>query len=272
MTIDLSTDLTTDITATLTVTDDGDQCGEQYQSAYEIALYADGRQIGRVGDVVAPVSGWAIGAWLAPGAHADINGSGLALWGDSQPGGWTTAHDDGATTGRPRVANGPYDSAEGGDPIIVMGGEGMLDIEIAPADIPEWSAAVAELDRLTAANEADPDDEAIEDAWDAADSATYEIRSAIAEAIEDAIDRVVYEGMPAEPTADDVLAQLNGEEQDGLEWGNYQGAGPVIAWRDADGLAQFRWWPNADEIREAVDATVAPAVAERIARDLRDEA
>jgi hypothetical protein len=236
-----------------------------------IRLYADGRQIGRVGDQVAAVEGWAIGAWLAPGAHQDILGSALALWGDSQPGGWSAAHGDGAVTGRPRVATGPYDRAEAGDPIIVHGGEGMLDIEILPADIPEWSAAVAGLERVTAANEKDPDDELMAIAWSATDRVASEIREAVAEAIGDAIDSVVDDGLPEEPTADDVLAYLCGQDQDGLEWGDYLGAGPVIAWRDADGDACFRYWPTADEIREAVDATVAPAAVARIMGDLNDD-
>jgi hypothetical protein len=199
--------------------------------------------------LVAPVEGWAIGAWLKPGAHEDIDGSALALSGHLQPGGWHTAHGDGGSTGRPSVDHGPYDHDDGDAPIIVRGGEGMPDIKVIPADIPEWAAAVAELERLTTAFDADPDDESI-----AADDAATDIRAAICEAINDAIDAVVDEGRPEEP--------------DGLEWGEYRGAGPVIAWRDADGEAQFRWWPDADDIREAVNATVAPAVAARIMADL----
>lgn len=263
--------ITTDITAKITVNDGGSECGGRYQSSYEIAIYADGRQIGRCGDQIVAVEGWAIGAWLRPGAHQDINGSGLDLWGSNQPGGWSTAHSDEATTGRPRVANGPYDRTGGGDPIVIMGGEGFLDIEVSPADIPEWAEAVAELERLTAANEADPDDGATASALEAAEQSASEIRDAIAEAIEDAIDSVVDEGRPEEPTAEDVLCHLRGEDQDGLEWGDYLGAGPVIAWRDADGEAQLRWWPDEDDIREAIAATVVPALVERITGDLRDD-
>ena len=256
--------ITTEITATLTVADSGSECGGQYQSTYEIQLFANGRPIGRVGDAPAPVSGWAIGAWLAPGAHQDIDGSGLAMWGDSQPGGWSTAHGDGVTTGCPR----PYiaHDSECWDPVTVCGGEGCDDIEINPEDVPEWAEAVATHRAALAVYEDSGDDA---DAWESADSAeatAEEIRAAVCAAIEAAIEAVADEGFPDEPEADDVWRYLH--EHDGLWWGDYCGAGPVIAWRDADGDTHFAWHPTADEIRDAVDATMAPAAVARILGDL----
>lgn len=43
--------------------------------------------------------GWWLVGWLAPGANGDLDGSGLALWGDSQSGGWRVLDDDGQMSG-----------------------------------------------------------------------------------------------------------------------------------------------------------------------------
>jgi hypothetical protein len=42
---------------------------------------------------------WRLASWLAPKAHADLDGSGLALWGDAQPGGWRVCDSDGQSRG-----------------------------------------------------------------------------------------------------------------------------------------------------------------------------
>lgn len=61
--------------------------------------------------------GWANCGWLARGASADLDGSGLACWGDSQPGGWRTCDGDGQSSGRPRARSD-------GDTVVLTGGEG----------------------------------------------------------------------------------------------------------------------------------------------------
>ena len=61
-------------------------------AAYELDL--------TVGAASRTVPGWVCCGWIAPGASADLDGSGLANWGDSQPGGWSVCDGDGAFSGR----------------------------------------------------------------------------------------------------------------------------------------------------------------------------
>jgi hypothetical protein len=62
---------------------------------YEAHITVDGLYLGSV-------RGWRFCGHLKPGAHADIDGSGIALWGDSQPGGWRVLDSDGEFCGLPR--------------------------------------------------------------------------------------------------------------------------------------------------------------------------
>ena len=74
-----------------------DECGGQCSAEGTITLTIAGQE-------VASLACWAACGWLARGASQDLDGSGLALWGSAQPGGWSSCDGDGANTGRPRIA------------------------------------------------------------------------------------------------------------------------------------------------------------------------
>lgn len=80
--------------------------------------FADHDATIRVGAAECEARCWSYVGWLARGASADLDGSGLALWGDSQPGGWSVCDSDGQCSGRVRAEsdrNGVHIyAAEGG--------------------------------------------------------------------------------------------------------------------------------------------------------------
>ena len=240
--------MNTNITATLEITDEGSEYGGQYQSTYTVRLFADGKQIGKNGDVIADAEGWAIGAWLAPGAHQDIDGSGLALWGDSQPGGWRTADGDGASTGIPRVtSDGAWVKSEPYDPIIVTGGEGCLDVQIIPDDIPEWKDACDNLK-----NNEDNDDN-YQSLYDTA----YDVRQEVCGAIEEALEQVLDGSHhPCEPQIEDIfneLDEIRDLEDINIRVGNYLGCGPVLAWK-SETVYYYEPHPTEHDIETALDS------------------
>lgn len=63
-------------------------------------LYANYELHLTVGSASRTVPGWLCCGWIAPGASADLDGSGLANWGSSQPGGWSVCDGDGVFSGR----------------------------------------------------------------------------------------------------------------------------------------------------------------------------
>jgi hypothetical protein len=63
-------------------------------------LYANYTLPLTVGAASRTVPGWMCCGWIAPGASADLDGSGLRNWGSSQPGGWSVCDGDGAFSGR----------------------------------------------------------------------------------------------------------------------------------------------------------------------------
>ena len=249
-----------DITATITLTDPGSDCGGQFIASYAIQLLSDGKSIGS-----GTVEGWALGAWLAPGACEDIDGSGL----DSQPGGWTSADGDAASSGLPRAcAEGDHE-----EPIVIYGGEGCSEITVEPREVADWKYA---LDAANAAEEAyetapdDPDDEL----WAASEKAIErckQIRASLVKAINEAVEDVAHEGHPKQPTAEEVLVGGLENEEHGLSWGDYEGAGPCIAWRDSDGEPHFMYHPDSGNILAAAREVVAPAIADEILKDLSDD-
>lgn len=254
--------MNTNITATLEITDEGSEYGGQYQSAYIVRLFADGKQIGKNGDVIAGAEGWAIGAWLAPGAHQDIDGSGLELWGDSQPGGWRTADGDGANTGTPRVnSDGAWVKSEPYEPINIDSGEGCLDVQIIPDDIPEWKDACDNLK-----NNEDNDDN-YQSLYDTA----YDVRQEVCDAIEEAIEQVLDGShRPSEPNQEDVyneLTEITGRV-DGIDIrvGNYLGCGPVLAW-EIDNVYYYEPHPTEHDIETALDS-VKPNIIKIIKNQL----
>jgi len=198
-----------------------------------------------IGEQSIQVGGWVICGWLRPGAHADLDGSGLASWGSSQSGGWTTCRGDGAISGTPR--------ARADDDVI----------RIVPAEGRDGGGVVARKD-VAQWRDADDDD---------ADDVREEIVSAVGHAL-DMLDIDV-----AEPTADDVWDALSAraasEYDDCVRSGaeiavvDHLSAGVVLVWRAGpDDDREMRWWPTRDEIAEAVEAV--DGLADRIASDVAD--
>lgn len=59
-----------------------------------------------VGDETQFLECWKLASFLEAGASCNLDGSGLALYGNSQPGGWVCLDSDGADTGAPRARIG----------------------------------------------------------------------------------------------------------------------------------------------------------------------
>jgi len=74
----------------------GDAYGDVYMIYYTVSLAIDNRRH--------ELRGFFLGGWIPAGAHQDIDGSGLADWGSSQPGGWRTCDTDGQESGAIRVS------------------------------------------------------------------------------------------------------------------------------------------------------------------------
>lgn len=175
-------------------------------------------------------NGWALLGWLAPGAHADLDGSGLEVWGDGQSGGWTQCDGDGREQGLPRAKT--VQVYEAGrhiamDSEIVIG-----DVTVTADDIHAWRTALD-------AEDADPE----------------AIRDQIIEAINDAIE---FCGSPSfgEPDAKtiyDDLRHIDDLRDLPVRIDDWQGAGLVLAWRDGNKY-EFAYWPNQDDVRRAVDS------------------
>lgn len=207
-----------------------------------------------VGDHVITLDCWAHVGWLVPGANADLDGSGLALWGSSQPGGWSVCDGDGQTSGRPTCDGTSGDEC---DPLTV--GTDQFTAEITPDMVPEWADAVAALATL---EDSDDDSDEIADAIDVARSDVLAIRSAVANAIGEALDD--YSVDVPEPDAADVydyLDPIDAIPDASVRFGNYRGCGPVVAWIDADGDHCIDFHPSGDLPRSLRDAVCAAAVA-----------
>jgi len=206
---------------------------------YRVTLAAGDRQV--------DIDCWGHCGWLAPGASADIDGSGLAAWGDSQPGGWSVCDGDGAYDGRPRVIADRSPAC--GDPVCV-GATHLGTQEITPDMVPEWAAALAAL-------AATPEGA---DEWVDRESAAADIRDAVAEAIEVALKDVAADC--PEPSAAEVWHALGRTaEVDGVDCvrvGSWIGC-PLVAWSDGE-LIRYDWWPTRSP-RGALDAASAAASA-----------
>lgn len=200
-----------------------------------------------VGEHAVEIECWGHCGWLAPGASADIDGSGLTLWGDSQPGGWSVCDGDGAYDGRPRVIEERSDDC--GTPISV-GATHLDGAEITPDMVPEWAAALAAL-------AATPEDA---EEWSDRESDAADVRAAVVAAVEAALEDIGADC--PEPTADEVWEALGRTaEVDGAECvraGRWIGC-PLVAWR-VHGETYYDWWP-------AEAPAGALAAAERAAKD-----
>lgn len=217
-----------------------------------------------VGEHEVTVPAWAHCGWLAPGAHADLDGSGLAVWGDSQPGGWSVCDGDGAYSGRVRVIDDR--DPEPADPITV-GADHLGSVEIEPEIVPEWAAALAAV--AAAPEDSDERSEREDEASD--------VREEIVEAIKAALDRVLIDVDP--PTAEEVWDALGSRaEVDGaprVRVGRWLGC-PLVAWRTETGCCYDSWPDGAPNgavkaarqaAAEAAEQSVEDAVAAVTAED-----
>lgn len=203
---------------------------------------------------------WGHCGWLAPGAHSDLDGCGLELWGDSQPGGWSVCDGDGGSEGRAVVQDGSH--PEPHEPISIA--SGFDSTSITSDMVPEWADALAAL-----AETPEDDDEQ----WEVASMAADEARAAVVAAIKAALGSVSCEC--DEPTAEEVWDELGDESAvDGVSCvrvGRWIGC-PLVAWRDGDKYG-FDWWP-AKAPTAAIDAAVRAsrrAVHEAVATLIRPD-
>lgn len=164
----------------------------------------------------ATVGGWVNCGWLKPGANSDLDGSGLALWGNSQPGGWTQCDGDGQSDGRPWL------EADGTtlyvcDNYVYGAGESTsFDLLKLAHWLSEAEAAALVEDIVFAHRECDSPD----------------------------ID---------EPTAEEIARELGCDDDNPIVMGNYCDAGRVLAWVNREGEVRSTYWPNEREIRVACD-------------------
>jgi len=211
---------------------------------------------------------WALCGWIQPGASADLDGYGLAQWGSSQPGGWSCCDSDGAYTGRYTLSHSPADGWD--EPIRIEApypdGE---DVEITPADLPEWQALIAQAEAATTARETASDQEEDEAgltpcdhacaAEEAAEDAAQAYRDSLVEALGEALDEAEPIAVP-EPDAGDIWHDLDESDVPGIRVGDWRGAGWVIVWRDAAGDFEHRYWPDESDVRIACKMAQSVAV------------
>lgn len=246
-------DITTTISAEVTDVWSPDEMGG--------GCYADHTVRIAVGEKTLDVTGWVCCGWLTPGANQNLDGSGLANWGDSQPGGWSVCDGDGASTGRVRTSDPRQPDAFSA---IVVGADNNESVSVWPADVPEWDAAV------TAARAAGESEEATMDAYDDLLALAAAIRKEVIDALDSALDDA-YDAAPdlaPEPDAETVwdsldrhaVAEADGEDL--VRLGDWNGAGLCLAWRTEDGH-DFAWHPTEDDVRNAV-AGAAPAMESEI--------
>jgi hypothetical protein len=199
-----------------------------------------------VGDREIEIPCWGHCGWLAPGASADIDGSGLSAWGDSQPGGWSVCDGDGAYDGRPRVIDEALPTEC--DTPITIGATHLDSVDVTPDMVPEWAAAVAAL-------YATPEDA---EEWSDRESAAADVRRAVVAAVEAALEDIGADC--PEPTAAEVWEALGrSAEVDGADCvrtGRWLGC-PLVAWRAGEQI-EYDWWPTSAP-RGAVDAASAAA-------------
>jgi hypothetical protein len=113
-----------------------------------------------IGDDTHSINCWKFATWLEAGASADIDGSGLRNWGNSQPGGWRVLNGDSQTTGIPRGWLSDDKSA------VELKAEGdSLTIQVPEGCDPDEFLEALEAAIEEAATEADPDEPDADDVW-----------------------------------------------------------------------------------------------------------
>lgn len=238
----MATSITTTISATA-----GEASIDEPSEGYGSANYTTTL---KVGDREIDIPCWGHCGWLAPGANADLDGSGLSVWGDSQPGGWSVCDGDGAYDGRPRVIE---DRESVCDTPIIVSATHLDSLEVTPDMVPEWAAAVAAL-------AATPEDS---EEWSDRESDAADVREAVAAAIEAALEDIRADC--PEPTGGEVWGALGiSAEVDGVDCvrvGRWIGC-PLVAWR-AGGETEYDWWPTEAPAKavEAAKRAAADAAA-----------
>jgi len=219
------------------VADDPKKVGGGCYANYEVNVSIDDAPVGSVG-------GWVVCGWLKPGAHMDLDGSGLLLWGSSQPGGWRTRSSDGAYSGTPKLL-ADLEALQYDEAIVISGGEGMHDLCLTSHDIEVWRSYEIAAADAAARGSADSMELAAEAA---------EVRNAIISALEKELDALDIP-CPKEPSSREIFEYLPHSNVEGIRYGDYCGAGPVLAARYTNGLEQsYTHWYHPD--REDVEAAV----------------
>lgn len=232
--------------------DDIEEQGGSLVASYQVTMTIAGRE--------PTVGGWYTCGWIAPGASQDLDGSGLANWGSSQPGGWSVCQGDGQVSGRPAVEVGEDD--DGAPCVVITQGYGMGDdIVLTCADLGvEWPDSDA----------VDADDnDAIVECVEAETEARDAVQS-FADAIGAALDNAIP-SPPAEPSSEEVWNDLWPELSRGgddlpVRVGKYLGCDMRVAIRDVDEYVDYHpddeSWERAAE--QAICAWVIATVRDRV--------
>jgi hypothetical protein len=161
-----------------------------------------------VGTHTSIVGGWMVCGWIAAGASADLDGSGLANWGSSQPGGWSCCDSDGACGGNPSVSSDDYG-------VTVTAGDGRTG---------DMKITIASLLGLTEAEQTIIEEHLI----------LYRPLAALASEIRSALDEM-SRGV-SEPSADELWDEMSHDEvvEDRVRVGSFGGY-PVVVICNSDG-------------------------------------
>ena len=172
------------------------------------------------------LGGWNVCGWLAPGASQDLDGSGLALWGSSQPGGWTSCDSDGSGRGYPIAryeAETNYDEDDNEFVTIVI-----------------------------TVSASDNRGEVYEFAFEGSESEAETLCEAISEALKDA--NPGCDEPDSETIFDDIDDDaFNFGSDYPIRFGDWNDAGKVLAWKVGDEY-DHRYWPDAGDVSDAMRA------------------
>lgn len=168
------------------------------------------------------LNGWNVCGWLAPGANQDLNGSGLALWGDSQPGGWTSCDDDGSQRGYPTADYEVEDNDDDTESIIIT------------------------------VSSSDNCDKVYEFEFDGTEAEAESLCDKISEALREA--NPGCDEPDSETIFDDIdYDAFNFGSDYPIRFGDWNDAGKVLAWKVGDEY-DHRYWPDAGDVSDAMRA------------------
>ena len=194
--------------------DDAESLGGGCYADWTVDLIVDG--------VEHNLGGWNVCGWLAPGASQDLDGSGLALWGSSQPGGWTSCDNDGSGRGYPKADYDVRDNEDGTESIVIT------------------------------ISSSDNRDETYEFTFDGTESE--------AEALCEAISAALREANPGcdEPDSETIFDDIDDDAFNfgsdyPIRFGDWHDAGRVLAWKVGDEY-DHRYWPDAGDVSDAMRA------------------